>query len=93
MNTFLAAAALGILLTLLISLLRVFRGPTPMDRVLGLQAFGTAGTAILILLSRALAVEGIVDTALALALLTAVTIITFTQVYRVDTQPKKGNPR
>ncbi|MDA0991375.1 MAG: monovalent cation/H+ antiporter complex subunit F [Verrucomicrobia bacterium] len=85
MTPLLFAAALFILLTLLVSLFRVIRGPEAVDRMLGVQVFGTAGTAILVLLSEALALEGILDAALALAMLTAVSIITFTQAYRLRT--------
>ena len=66
-----------LLLNILVGLIRVLRGPTPADRMLAAQLFGTTGVAILLLLSQALAVPAIVDVALVLALLGAVAAVVF----------------
>lgn len=73
-------AALAILGTLLLAFIRVCRGPEAEDRLLGIQSFGTAGTAAVILLSKDGARPGFLDVALILSMLAAVTIITFTRI-------------
>lgn len=79
-DTFYYAAALTVLLTLLLAFIRVCRGPTAEDRLLGIQSFGTAGTVIVLLLSQTETMGGLTDVALILAMLAAVTIITFTRI-------------
>ncbi len=76
------------LLNVLIGLIRILRGPTPPDRMLAAQLFGTTGVAILLLLSQALAAPAIVDVALVLALLGAVAAIVF--VLRAWQRPDIG---
>lgn len=73
-------AAFAILCTLLLAFIRVCRGPTAEDRLLGIQSFGTAGTAVVILLSLDGHRPGFLDVALIMAMLAAVTIITFTRI-------------
>lgn len=58
-------------------LIRVVRGPTPADRMLAAQLFGTTGVAILLLLSHSLAKPALRDVALVFALLAAVTAVAF----------------
>ena len=83
MTHFLAGAALCILLTFLVSIIRVLRGPTAINRMLGVQAFGTAGTAVLAILAASADTPALFDAALVLALLAIVSLITFTQAYRI----------
>jgi multicomponent Na+:H+ antiporter subunit F len=78
MSELLALSALGLMLTLLLGLLRVVRGPGTGDRMLATQLIGTAGVGILLLLSRLLEQPALVDVALLLALLAAVAVATFT---------------
>jgi multicomponent Na+:H+ antiporter subunit F len=73
-------AAVAILCTLLLSFIRVCRGPTAEDRLLGIQSFGTVGTAVVILLYLDGARPGFLDVALVMAMLAAVTVITFTRI-------------
>ena len=73
-------AALVLFGTLLLALLRVFRGPTAEDRLLGIQSFGTVGTAVVVLLSLTTDLPGLLDVALVMAMLAAVTVITFTRI-------------
>ncbi len=77
MAEFYVGVATFLLLNILVGLVRVLRGPTPADRMLAALLFGTTGVAILLLLSQALAAPAIVDVALVLALLGAVTAVVF----------------
>lgn len=77
MNTFYVVIALLLLLTLIAGLWRVLRGPTPADRMMAAQLFGTAAVAILLLLAQALEQHALRDVALVFALLAAVTVVAF----------------
>ena len=78
MNGFLALAALLLLTTLLLGLIRVFRGPSAGDRLMAAQLIGTAGVGLLLLLSPVLRVPALVDVALVLALLAVVAVTALT---------------
>lgn len=69
-----AAALLG---SIVIGLVRVERGPTPADRMLAAQLFGTAGVAMLLLLSEGLNTPSLRDVGLVFALLAALTAVAF----------------
>ncbi len=73
---FLAAAAI-VLASVATALWRVVRGPTPVDRVLGLQLVGTGGIGAILLLSAAADDPAVVDVALVLALLAAFGAVAF----------------
>jgi multicomponent Na+:H+ antiporter subunit F len=73
----LLAAASFLLLTVLAGTVRVVRGPTPADRMLAAQLFGTTGVAVLLLLADVLDVRALRDVALVFALLAAVLAVTF----------------
>ncbi|CAN5756784.1 hypothetical protein BH23GEM9_BH23GEM9_32360 [soil metagenome] len=77
MTGFLLAAAVFMLLTVTGGLLRIVRGPTPADRMLAAQLFGTAGVAVLLVLGSALELRALRDVALVFALLAAVLTVTF----------------
>lgn len=79
-GSFPAFAALATLCTLLLAFVRVFRGPTAEDRLLGIQSFGTVGTAVVVMLSLEGDRAGFPDVAMLLSMLAAVTIITFTRI-------------
>ncbi len=66
-----------LLLNVLAGLIRVLRGPTPADRMLSAQLFGTTGVATLLLLAQALSAPALRDVALVLALLSAVAMVAF----------------
>jgi multicomponent Na+:H+ antiporter subunit F len=78
-SAFLAAAALVLLLTLGVGLIRVLLGPTPSDRLMAAQLMGTTGIAILLLLAPVVRVPALVDVALVFALLAAVAVAAFTR--------------
>ncbi len=76
------AAGLGLLMlvllaTLLAGLWRVLRGPSAADRMLAAQLFGTTGVAILVLLALASGSGPLLDVALTLAVLAAVSVVAF----------------
>ncbi|AHY46268.1 Multisubunit Na+/H+ antiporter MnhF subunit [Rubrobacter radiotolerans] len=77
MTLFYTFIAVFLLASILAGLVRVFLGPTPADRMLSAQLFGTTGVAILLLLALALGSPALVDVALALGLLAAVATVAF----------------
>jgi multicomponent Na+:H+ antiporter subunit F len=74
---FLDLLALTLLLTLLGGLWRVFRGPTPEDRMLAGQLFGTTGVGILLVLATRSGLPALRDVAVVLSLLAIVTVAAF----------------
>ena len=78
MNDFLALAALLLLTTLLLGLIRIVRGPSTGDRMMAAQLTGTAGVGLLLLLSPVLRIPALVDVALILALLAVVAVTALT---------------
>jgi multicomponent Na+:H+ antiporter subunit F len=79
MITFLAAAALFLVATLLAGLARIVLGPTPSDRMMAAQLMGTTGIAALLLLAPVVRVPALIDVALIFALLAAATVAAFTR--------------
>ncbi len=90
MAEWLFALALLLLLNVIAGLVRIARGPTPADRILAAQLFGTTGVAILLLLAQALDRPSLRDVALAFAVLAAVTVVAFVQ--RAWVRRGKGGP-
>jgi multicomponent Na+:H+ antiporter subunit F len=85
MVDFLAAAALLLMATLLLGLVRVFRGPSTGDRMMAAQLMGTTGVGLLLLLQPVLGIPALVDVALVLALLAAVAVAALTAGSPPDT--------
>ena len=77
MNEFNLAMAVVLLFTIVAGLTRIVRGPTPGDRMLAAQLFGTTGVAVVILLAFALDTPRLLDLALVFAVLAAVVGIAF----------------
>lgn len=77
MNTFYLIVAIILLANILAGMARVMRGPTPADRMMAAQLFGTLGVAILLLLGQAVQLPALRDTALAFALLGALATVAF----------------
>jgi multicomponent Na+:H+ antiporter subunit F len=71
--------ALFLALTLVGGLVRVVRGPTPADRMLAAQLFGTTGVAILVVLGAAVD-PVLVDVALVFAVLAALNAAVFVRL-------------
>jgi multicomponent Na+:H+ antiporter subunit F len=78
MSNLLAVAALILMFSLFLGLLRVLRGPGPGDRMLAAQLIGTSGVGVLLLLGVLLEQPALIDVALILALLAAVAAAAFT---------------
>lgn len=77
MNEFYALLALVLMCNILVGLVRVLRGPTPADRMLAAELFGTSAVAIVLILSVATGRPALVDVALVFALLSALAVVTF----------------
>lgn len=85
MSLLLSLVAAFLLLTLLVGLLRIWRGPAPADRMLAAQLFGTTGVAALLVLAEARAVPALLDVALILAVLAVLSVAAFvTRTVRID---------
>jgi multicomponent Na+:H+ antiporter subunit F len=69
--------ALFLLANLAVALVRAARGPTVADRMLVALLFGTTGVGILVLLAHAGGGMALLDVALTLALLAAISGVTF----------------
>jgi multicomponent Na+:H+ antiporter subunit F len=78
-------AASALLLTLLVGLVRVWRGPRAEDRMLAGQLFGTTGVAMVLVLATRTDTPALRDIALVLGALAIVTVSTF--VGRVGESP------
>ena len=68
-----------LMLSLLIGLVRAWRGPSAEDRFSAILLLGTGGVAILFILAILLQVEALYDVALVLALLAVVGTVALTQ--------------
>ena len=77
MTTFNLIMALLLLCSLAAGLWRILRGPTPADRMLAAQLFGTTAVASLLLLAEANGIAALRDVALVFALLATVTVVAF----------------
>ncbi|MFP4657324.1 MAG: monovalent cation/H+ antiporter complex subunit F [Desulfonatronovibrionaceae bacterium] len=93
MDMFFLGVACFLLLTMLIGLIRVFRGPEPEDRLEAMQLFGTTGVAVLLLLAAAFNAPALCNTALIFALLAVLAVVAFVRAPGVRTDPGDGeNP-
>ena len=77
-----AAYSALLLLTIIIGLGRVVRGPGRVDRLLAIQLFGTTGTALLLVLAQWQSQPALRDVALLLGLLAAVASAALVQLLR-----------
>ena len=71
--------ALFLLLNLIVGIWRVMKGPSAADRMLAAQLFGTTAVALLLLLAQATSDFALLDVALVLAILAAITAVAFVQ--------------
>ena len=81
-SIFLLIATLLLLLTLFTGLIRALRGPSIEDRMLSIQLLGTGGVGLIALMSVLLDLSVLIDVAIVLALLAAVSAAALTR--RVD---------
>lgn len=77
MTAFLFTLALFLVLNVGAGLVRVALGPTPADRMVAGQLFGTTGVAVLLVLSEAMEEGALRDVALVFALLAVVVSVAF----------------
>jgi multicomponent Na+:H+ antiporter subunit F len=78
MDELLLVCVTGLMLSLLLGLIAVLRGPDDGERMMAAQLIGTTGVGILLLLSLLLSQPALADVALVLALLAAVAVAAFT---------------
>jgi len=76
--------ATGLLLTIAAALWRILRGPGPADRMMAAQLVGTSGIAIILLLTVAEQDWAMLDVALVLALLAALSVVAFAKTVSRD---------
>lgn len=76
-ESFLLLLAVFLVLNLGAGLVRVARGPTPADRMVAAQLFGTTGVAVLLILAEAMASPPLRHVALVFALLAVVVSVAF----------------
>lgn len=93
MTDFLLAAALVVLATTAVGLVRVLRGPSDADRLMSVQLLGTGGIATLLLIGVAEGAAGVVDVALTLALLAAFAAAAFAALYARTADAGSGRGR
>lgn len=87
MSEVFSTAAVAVLASVLLALVRVGRGPTAFDCMLAAQIFSTGGVAVLLLLAFALPAAALVDVALVLALLAQVAAVAFVRRGRPGIHP------
>lgn len=66
-----------LLLNVLVGMTRILRGPTPADRMLAAQLFGTTGVAIMVVLAEALNVPAVRTVGLVFAVLAVIATAVF----------------
>ena len=71
------AAALILLVTVIIGVVRIFTGPRRVERLLALQLLGTTAVAIVLLLAHGLNQPGLRNIALVLGLLACIVAVAF----------------
>jgi multicomponent Na+:H+ antiporter subunit F len=75
-----AAIALFLMLTVLVGMIRVARGPTFADRMLAALLFGTTGVAVLLLLGAERGAGALRDVALLFSLLASISVVAFVRL-------------
>lgn len=77
MTLYLGTVAVVLLITLLVGLIRVIRGPEPAARLMAGQLLGTTAVAILLVLSTMSSQRAFLDTAMVFVILAAVALVAF----------------
>lgn len=77
MESFFLIVILLLVANIMAGLCRVFLGPTPADRMLAAQLFGTAGAAVFLLLAETFREPAIRDAALVLVVLSVMAVVAF----------------
>ena len=93
MTLLLEFVALLLLVTLVLGLIRIWRGPTVADRMLAAQLFGTTGVGLLLVLAELQQIPALRDVALVLALLAVMAVLAFVaRVWRQDSNNDREGP-
>jgi multicomponent Na+:H+ antiporter subunit F len=93
MTLLLEFVALLLLITLVLGLIRIWRGPTVADRMLAAQLFGTTGVGLLLVLAELQRMPALRDVALVLALLAVMAVLAFVaRVWRQDPNNDREGP-
>jgi len=93
MNWLLELVAVLLLVTLVLGLIRIWRGPTVADRMLAAQLFGTTGVGLLLVLAELQRMPALRDVALVLALLAVMAVLAFVaRVWRQDPNNNHEGP-
>ncbi|TVP80491.1 monovalent cation/H+ antiporter complex subunit F [Thioalkalivibrio sp.] len=93
MNWLLEFVAVLLLVTLVLGLIRIWRGPTVADRMLAAQLFGTTGVGLLLVLAELQRMPALRDVALVLALLAVMAVLAFVaRVWRQDPNNNHEGP-
>ena len=82
--------AVMVVVSVMIGLARIFRGPTRADAMLAAQLCGTAGVAVFLLLARGLEKSFLYHVALVLAMLAAVSAVAFVHLVCSRSQDRTG---
>lgn len=77
MSSFYSGFTLFLVLLLAGGAVRILRGPTPGDRMLAAQFFGTIAVALLLVLAEAEDLPGLRDVALVMAVFVVVNVVAF----------------
>ncbi|MDP1560844.1 MAG: monovalent cation/H+ antiporter complex subunit F [Pirellulaceae bacterium] len=91
MNVLILGVAFFLLVNVVAGLVRVWRGPTALDRMLASQLFGTTGTAILLLLAEGLSNPALRDVALVFALLAPIATVVFVRRWPLSSSANGGS--
>jgi len=91
MREFLLFAALFVLATVAVGLLRLLYGPAGTDRVMSAQLLGTGGIAVLLLLGAADEMPSSIDVALTLAVLAAFVSAAFVKAATQTEETTRGD--
>lgn len=85
------ALAAAIMVSFAGGAVRLLRGPSRADRMMGAQLFGTTGAAIAMVLAAAMQAWVLIDVALVFAALAAVAVIAFVQRSAIVDSPKPAD--
>lgn len=91
MTTLLWVSTLVLLISLLLGLWRIWKGPQMADRMLAAQLFGTTGVALLLLQAELMQQPALRDIALVLALLAVMASAAFVSRSHPLRQPPTGS--
>lgn len=90
MQTFYFGVACFLLLTMIVGLIRVFRGPRQEDRLVAVQLFGTTGVAVLLLLAAVFDAPAMRNTAMVFAVLAVLAVMAFVRGSREGDERGEG---